>query len=259
MSPKFTKRFEIDISLEEAKQRFINRAYNLVFNKFFYRLTDSQRYAIHGEVISSLGDKYEYYKTIPDHVGDDFLRNLQALERFYQECPIFYRDELYSLINRLLAESEVDLGIRWENFRFVKSGAKLLDDGLVNDVIKWIDENKYLSVKAPFEKGLEHFLHATKRPELLYDVITDMYEALEAVSQIITGRPDKDLSANRELFVSKVNASSEYKKILAEYINYANDYFRHAIKEGRTRPKVTVSEVESFIYMTGLFIRLAMQ
>jgi hypothetical protein len=204
-----------------------------------------------------LGDRYSSGKNISAHVGNDFLKNLKALETFYQVCP-YNKGDLYLLINRLFDESEVDLGIRWENDRFVRSGAKLLDDRLVNDVINWIRENEYSSVKAPFEKGLEHFLHSTKRPELLYDVITDMYEALEAVSQIITGRPNKDLSANRELFIAKVKATSEYKKILAEYIDYANE-FRHAVEEGRTKPKVTPLEVESFIYLTGLFIRLAMQ
>jgi hypothetical protein len=83
-----------------------------------------------------------------------------------------------------------------------------------------------------------------------------MYESLEALAGIITNRPKKDLSANRELFISKVKASDEYKKILSEYINYSNE-FRHAAEEGRSKPAILPKEVESFIYLTGLFIRLA--
>jgi hypothetical protein len=83
-----------------------------------------------------------------------------------------------------------------------------------------------------------------------------MYEALEALAKIVTGRPDKDLSANRELFIKKVKASDEYKQLLKDYIDYANK-FRHAVKEGESRPKLTEKEAESFIYLTGLFIRLA--
>jgi hypothetical protein len=155
-------------------------------------------------------------------------------------------------------ESEVDFGIRWTKGIFIKSGAKLLDDKLVNDAIDWLYEKKYSNVLKPFEKGLNHFLHSDKRPELLSDVITDMYETLEALSKIITKRPKKDLSANRELFLSKIKASNAYKKILSEYINYANE-FRHASEEGRNKPTISQHEVESFIYLTGLFIRLAMQ
>ena len=257
MSQKFSERFEVDIDIGKAQQRFVNRAYNLIFLDLFYNLNESDKDKIHREIVTSLGDKFYYHKDISEYIGNHFLRNLQALEKFYQVCPIYRKGELAKLIDRLFEESEVDLGVRWENGRFIRSGAKLLDEKLVNDIISWIREKEYSSVKAPFEKGLEHFLHSAKRPELLYDVITDMYEALEAVSQIITERPTKDLSANREIFIAKVKATPEYKRILAEYIDYANE-FRHAIGEGRTKPRVTPLEVESFIYLTGLFIRLAM-
>ena len=82
-------------------------------------------------------------------------------------------------------------------------------------------------------------------------------EALEALAKIVTSRPDKDLSANRELFLSKVNASDEYKQLLKGYIDYANR-FRHAAREGQRRPELSPKEVESFVYLTGVFIRLAM-
>jgi hypothetical protein len=85
-----------------------------------------------------------------------------------------------------------------------------------------------------------------------------MYEALEALAKIITGRTNKDLSANREPFVSKVKASEHYKKLLKEYIAYANE-FRHAEREPGARPVPRRAEVESFMYLTGIFIRLAVQ
>src|SRR5882724_8038685 len=100
--------------------------------------------------------------------------------------------DLGNLIQRLLDASEVDLGIRWENGRFIRSGAALLDEGLVNNPLRWLRSSGYEAVRTPFEKGLSHFLHASKRPELLTDVVTDMYESLEALAKIVTGRPDKD-------------------------------------------------------------------
>jgi hypothetical protein len=141
--------------------------------------------------------------------------------------------------------------------RFLRKGATLLDEKLVNEQLRWLSDKKYESVLNAFSKGLEHFLHAEKRLELLSDVITDMYEALEALSKIVTGR-DKDLSANAELLIKKLRVSKSYKNILKDYISYANG-FRHAQKEGRERPRISIREVESFIYLTGLFIRLATQ
>lgn len=223
---------------------------------FFFDISNNERYRIHHEIVSALGEKYSSHKNLSDHIGDDFYRNLLALETFYLSIDPYDRSELDNLIKQLITKSEIDLGVRWGNGRFIKSGAKLLDDKLVNDTLHWLREKRYLSVLAPYEKGLEHFLYSDKRPELLSDVITDMYEALEAISNIITGK--KELSANRELYISKVKASDEYKFILREYIDYANK-FRHAAEEGKKKPLISQQEVESFIYLTGIFIRLAIQ
>jgi hypothetical protein len=103
---------------------------------------------------------------------------------------------------------------------------------------------------------LRHFLEVEKRPEVLSDVITDTYEALEALAKIITGRPNNDLSANAESFIKAVKASDAYKSMLKEYIDYANR-FRHSPRPARPRPSLSVPEVESFVYLTGIFIRLA--
>ena len=93
----------------------------------------------------------------------------------------------------LLEESEVDISLRWENGYFVTSGAKLLDNALVNDVLHWLRDKSYNDVLVPYEKGLHHFLEVEKRPEVLSDVITDAYEALEALAKTITKRPNSDL------------------------------------------------------------------
>jgi hypothetical protein len=84
-----------------------------------------------------------------------------------------------------------------------------------------------------------------------------MYEAVEALAKIETGR-DVDLSANCELFVKSVKASEPYKALLKDYIAYANQ-FRHAPRNKQPRPALSMKETESFVYMTGLFIRLAMR
>ena len=253
---KFIDRFSININLEEARRRFVNRVYNIVFYEFYLDLQERERYKIHREIVTALGDKYDFYKKLTTQISDDFYRNLLALETLYKSVDSYDKNKVNSLVVKVLDESEIDLGVRWENGRFVKSGAKLLDDSLVNDTLHWLRSKEYISVIDPFEKGLKNYLHADHRPELLSDVITDMYESLEALSKIVTKRPDKDLAANRELFISKVNASPAYKKILSEYIDYANA-FRHAVEEGKAKPEINKREVESFIYITGLFMRLA--
>ena len=55
----------------------------------------------------------------------------------------------------------------------------------------------------------------------------------------------------------KLFGSEEYKPILKAYIAYANE-FRHAAEKGQKKARPSRTEVESFIYLTGLFVRLAM-
>ena len=124
--------------------------------------------------------------------------------------------------------------------------------------MRWLCDLKYKTVYDPFVKGLSHYLEAQNRPDRLADVVTDMYEAVEALAKIVTGRSSKDLSGNAEKFISNVKASQHHKTLLKDYIACANE-FRHAEDEGRPRPPLSEPEVESFIYLTGLFIRLAIR
>lgn len=204
-----------------------------------------------------MGEEYYPSYSFKKYVKGDFHRCLQVIEASYNALEDDVDRKLLSrVIDHILGKSEIDLGIAWENGRFIRTGAKLLDQELVNEPLSWLKNRQYKNVYDPFAKGLSHFLQAEKRPELLYDVITDMYESLEALAKRVTGRPKKDLSANAELFIKKINISEDYKPIMKEYVSYAN-IFRHAIENGKERPSLSVREVESFIYLTGLFIRLA--
>jgi len=239
-------------------ERFVNRVHNEIFSSYFMRFPDNDRYHIKLAVASALGDKYEYHQSLDALIGSDFQRNLQFIEAFYAFLHDNQREanRLSRLVQYLLSQSEVDLGIEWKSGQFFRKGAALLDEVLVNDPLRWLRTAGYQSVLNPFENGMSHYLAANGKAELLTVVIADMYESVEALAKIETER-NKDLSANRESFVSKVSASDAYKKLLKEYITYAS-IFRHATKEGENKPQISEREVESFIYLTGVFIRLAM-
>lgn len=256
MKYDFHKRFELNVDIDEAKSRFINRIQNRIFQALYFQtVVSANNFRILETVADELGFEYDETMDFKRYTGGEFLKVLQAVEAFYKAVSFGYREALDSTISKTLDEAELDLGIRWENGRFIRSGAKLLDENLVNESLHWLTDKDLQSVLQPYSKGLEHFLQATKRPELLSDVITDIYEALEALAKIITGR-DKDLSANAESFLKEVKASEAYKKILKEYIAYANN-FRHGVSDQSKKPNLSTAEVESFIYLTGIFIRLA--
>lgn len=256
MSSVFHKRFDIKVDLKEAHRRFVNRAQNLIFSGLLFQFKEFEE--IRMEIASTLGEEHVYQKDVQDYTQKDFIRTLQAIEAFWRALRSNHWDtaELEAIVNRLIMESEVNLSIYWKEGEFFREGAPILDQKLVNDVLGWLESSHFDSVVGPFQKGLKHLLNSDRRPELRPDVITDMYEALEALAGAVTNRPEKDLSANRELFLSKVGASESYKQLLKDYIEYAND-FRHAATAESPRPKITLKEAESFVYLTGLFIRLA--
>lgn len=253
--PSFYQRFNIEIDLEAVQGRFVNRVYNTM-PAFFSSLKSNDR-RISWKLANTLGILYEGEDSLDQFLSDDFYYCLRVLEALYKSTSDYYKAFFDERIETILSLTEVDLGIHWRNGAFWPSGARLLDEALVNENLKWLSDPKYITVLTPFQKGLRHFLDAQKQPEKLSDVITDIYEALEALVQIVTGK-DKDLSGNAELFISELELSKHYNGMLKAHISYANQY-RHAPKQGTKRKPPLPNEVEAFLYTTGVFIRLAIQ
>lgn len=251
----FHLRFNIQLEKQDVEVRFINRVKNLIFTDFIDRREIPTKRSIYINIATALGEKYKYSK-IDSYISRDFYVCLRAIEAAYAAVPAGMKKAFDIRMYKILDESEIDLGISWNNGVFIRTGAALLDQKLVSDPLGWLSESRYHEVYVPFEKGLSSFLTVDKDPKFLPDVIRDMYEALEALSKIVTERLNKDLSANAELFIKRIEATEIHRKILKDYIDYANR-FRHAPREGKAKPILSISEVEFFIYLTGLFIRLA--
>lgn len=253
----FHDRFGVELDIVEARRRFVNKVKNRIIN--YYLSVHTAEHDILWAVADALGEEHDFGLTLGDYIGIDFHKCLCAIEISFtvlQKKDYGGATEIENEIQEILHESETDLGLKWDAGKFVPKGAELLDLELVRKPLRWLKAKRYRSVYEPFQKGLSHFVAASRKPLLLSDVVTDMYEALEALAKIVTDRPTKDLSANAELFIKEIKASAAYKSILKEYVEYANN-FRHAIQEGKNKPTLSSSEVESFIYLTGVFIRLA--
>jgi len=253
--PSFYQRFNIEIGLEQAQKRFMSRVNNMM--PLIFGLAKSNDHEVPWKLANMLGMEYQEQDRLEQFLSDDFYSYLETLEALYKVINDLHKLRFNEFMKTILSLTEVDLGIQWRDGVFWPSGAKLLDEALVNENLKWLSDAKYITVLTPFEKGLRHFLEAQKQPEKLSDVITDIYEALEALAKIVTGK-DEDLSSNRELFISKLKLSDHYKGMLKAHISYANQY-RHAPNRGERRKPPLPNEVEAFIYATGLFIRLAIQ
>ncbi len=59
MASKFHQRFNIEVGIDEARRRFVNRAHSLVFESFFYQKYDrDDRETLKRLVVAALGDRY---------------------------------------------------------------------------------------------------------------------------------------------------------------------------------------------------------
>ncbi len=86
------------------------------------------------------------------------------------------------------------------------------------------------------------------------DVIKNCYLAIEGVTRKVLVNA-KSLDKNKELLLQKIDLSTGWKSILANYIIYAHD-FRHASGQ---RHEIKKQEAEGYLYMTGLIIRLIIE
>ena len=253
--PPFHKRFNVPINVDEAQRRFMSRCFNMM--EIFL---ENVRQAGHPQIYKSIATRVgvaHYTFNLSRYLQSDFPECLQTLEAIHQCLAGKNQSDFVRGINVAMSLCEVDLGVQFKDGVFWKSGAQSLDEELVNESLRWLSDARYKSVLAPFKKGLSDFLLATKETERHKDVITEMYEALEAMAKVVCDN-GKDLSANNETFVGKLGLSEYYEKMLKDFIRFGCE-FRHGEGQKKPRTKLTAQEVEAFVYMTGLFIRLAIE
>ena len=255
----FHERFDIEIDMDEAHERFLNRVYNEIFSSWD-KLDYSYRETRTPSILSQLGKKHSESNMITAYTQSRDLKDvLHTIEAIY-EVDTYNRESIATKVEEILALSEIDIGIVWKEGKFFRKGAELLDDKLVNDPLDWLRTNGYSTVIKPFEQALSHFIEAGSRPELLSDVIGNSYKALEALAKIVVGN-NSDLSTNKKPFVKRLNGNNFHEqifKVLEKYLDAGNPY-RHGDNLEKPLPELTHAETEFFLYLTGTFIRLAME
>lgn len=259
----FYKRFNINLDHDAVEERFINRLYSGIFDELIPVNTDWKIRRLRS-IGAKLGIMVNLRQGIAAMIERDKDNCLDSIEALYEDAVdqetnnIQCKPFIDQRLNAIFRDSEGDLGIEWRDGQFWRTGAKLLDEKLVNEDLKWLADQGLEHVYEPFEKALRDYSESISRPEKLRDVITDMHEALEAMAKIVTGK-DQDLSGNREKFISQLNLTKFHREMLKLYIDYANRMFRHAQAPEAERNEIFNSEAENFIYFTGIYIRFAIE
>jgi hypothetical protein len=257
MPSHFSPRADRKTTIEAAKRHFVARVSAEIFQEAFSAPLPTFKRAF----AAVLGKRYQSARSsLEAYIEPGFEGTLQAVEAFYTAYQMRFPADLAGLealnvqIRALLEEAAVDVGVRWDHGHFAPSGATFLDESLVDEVLIALHEPQYEAVLEPYRRGLTQFRHAEHSPAVLADVVTNMSTAFAAlVGEIM----EADLSTHPELLLNKVPVSASYKNVLRAYITYANECRQMAQGEHPQRC-FSLPEVESFIYLTGMVIRLVL-
>lgn len=179
---------------------------------------------------------------------DDFMETLKILILLYKSINPRNIPRLNQSIELALGMTVNDLSVRWKDGLFYPSGAKELDEKLINENIEWLEE--FPNARERFITALDHFKKSLKDSSSRKDAITNAYSAIEFLAQKALGNK-KNFEDNSNPLVNLIGLVSEYKNILHYYKQIAHEYSsRHAGSE------FSHIETEAFIYLTGILMRI---
>jgi hypothetical protein len=251
---KFDKIFGISSTVYEEQIKFVNRIENFLFNneriKGNIKLFKNACYEL-GEDAASMISIHNQYRIQIEEAPNfklitrgDFKKTLRVIVAIYTVTNGQLKDDFSRLINDIISKSNIDIGVRWADGVFYPTGDKVLDEELIEKSLQCLE--KYPNEKKDIKNALEN--HQAKK---LDGVVENCYKGIEGLLRILFNNK-KTLIDNKTELLGKLDMSDEWRRMIAAYIGYANEYHRHA---GENRHDLKPNEVEAFLYLTCLLIK----
>jgi hypothetical protein len=263
MLRRFNKIFDIHDELPTEQGRFVQRINQTAFDHI-EKLTYAVSYqGVFSAVCYLLGtnandriskaNRMSYSSTtfvppLRSLTEDEFMETIKVLSFLHKtlEKAPGEQETLSRYIEAALRNATIDLGVEWKGGMFYPSGARELDESLIEEPLGWLVD--FPNERADYLKALTGY--TSKR---LDEVIINCYLAVEGIARQILGN-SRTLDNNREDLIKKIGLSQEWKGLLSNFINYANEFKRHASEK---RHDLNPVEVEGFLYMSGVILRMA--
>lgn len=254
---EFDKTFGLASSIDEEKNRFINRIENSVFNAFTKSYEFGDYAELFKEVCYQLGEDATelirqnsfMHTSIPNFKTlskKDFVQTLRVVVAIYKcvsDKPNTQRF-ITSYVADAIEKANLNLGVKWADGIFYPTGDKFLDTELIDNSLSLLD--KFPSEKTDLKNALDNYYAKS-----LYGVVENCYIAVEGIGRQLLGNK-KTLDNNREDLLRLLQFSKYWDKIFLNYLSFAHEYRRHA---GENRHDLKPEEVEGFLYLTCLIIR----
>lgn len=262
MMKRFNDAFGIHDDLPSEQRRFVERINQTAFlrvKEIRYNPSATEIFGRVGYVLGINADDMLREANSMNFSSEKFVPHLRTLTNndFRQTlkviCVVYdvlrghpgHFGVFCASVQAALQHATVDLGIRWTDGMFYPSGAPELDTALVEEPLVWLTD--YPNERADYTKALAAY--SGKR---LDDVVINCYVAVEGIARAILSNT-RTLENNREDLMKQLSLSQPWKALLSNFINYANEFGRHA---SQNRHDLNPVEVEGFLYMTGVVIRM---
>jgi len=136
-----------------------------------------------------------------------------------------------------------------EGFRFYPTNAELLDNKLVVDVLKWLDN--YPKAKEQFDSALRLFLVGDRTRR----IPDDCRLSLELLVKSLLGNRKSLEKQTSDLgkYLADKGISNEFRNVFHQLLDCYTKYNNNNVKHDDT---INKNEIEFVIYMTGAFMRL---
>jgi hypothetical protein len=217
---------------------------------------------LYGDQYSPQSEHYIFYKINNSRTLKDLATALQFL--FWSISEREKKIELVNLLAKVIKEvfdlsPMVGIGIkiaRRDNSVIVyPEGAKLLDEGAINDVLAWLED--YPKVAKHFEQALTIYMSGEK--EKYRNLLDNLRFSLEQLLKAIL-RNRKSLEKQKEELLKWLKGKEMHQQIIdlynqlvfGCYAKYQNEAVKH-------NEDYSENEIEFMIYLTGTFMRLLLR
>ncbi len=161
------------------------------------------------------------------------------------------KHKLYESIKEDIDLSLIDVKIKKtksNHYILYPAGAKLLDEGVVNDVLDWLSDypDSYKNFKDALTQYEEH--------KYTRNIIDNLRFSLESLLRNILHNR-KNLENQKELlgkYLKKKGVSKEVREMFRQQISY---YSKYQNEHAKHNDSIQKSEIEFMIYLTGTFMR----
>jgi len=269
----FYKRWNITLPEKEKFEKFKNRVINVVAKNVGQNLDNDTVFA--KEYLHLIGERTEckiksldlnwqlkdiyiketliYQSLVREKDFSQFVLKMQAF--FW--CKSLDKNQkkyLFKDFEKTIKISSVPIELKKtkREYLFYPAGVKLLDRKVINDVLDWLDD--YPKVDKYFNLSLNQYMRGASQRNILDNLRFALEQLLRTLlknKKSIEKQKEellkflKDKSVNQEVI-------NMYNTLILQYVKYQNENVKHG-------DKLSESEIEFIIYLTGTFMRFLLQ